>query len=109
MTAPSSPPRRRPPRGRILLTLLGSATVALALIVTVAGQSASGWDLSFRGTSGGGGTSAGGPYVLEGAIGQPVAGTASAGPYAIESGILGGAIQKFVRYFPFVASDGPIF
>lgn len=102
-------PRSRAPRGRTLLTVLGGAAVALALIVTVAGQSASGWDLTFRGTSGGGGISTGGPYVLEGAIGQPLVGTSSAGPYAIESGVLGGAIQKIVRFLPFVASDGPIF
>jgi hypothetical protein len=109
MSALTTSPRTRPPRGRTLLTVLGGATIALALIVSVSGQSASGWDLSFRGTSGGGGVSTGGAYALEGSIGQPVAGMASGDGYTVESGVLGGTVQKILRYLPFIASDGPIF
>ncbi len=41
---------------------------------------------------GGGGTSAGGVYVVTGTIGQPDAGTMSGGPYAIEGGLWPGLI-----------------
>ena len=49
-------------------------------------QSGVGYDLTWNTIDGGGGTSNGGAYVLNGTIGQPDAGTFSGGTYVLNRG-----------------------
>ncbi len=69
-------------------------------------QSASGWDLSFSGVTGGGGSSSQSPYALQGAI-QPIGGQSSAESFKVASGFFGGGVaEKIRRILPAVAADG---
>lgn len=89
-----------------LLALAGAGVAASAVAVVVLAQSASGWDLSFSGASGGGGSSAQSPYALQGAIG-PISGQSTGGTYKVASGFFGGgAADKIRRVMPGVAADG---
>lgn len=87
------------------LVALGAVTVALAGLLTVSGQSANVFDLSFGNFTSGGGQASGGNYAVYGVFGQPQAGAASGGSYAISSGITGGASVKFRAFAPFISSD----
>jgi hypothetical protein len=88
------------------LALLGTGVAGGAVIVTVLAQSASGWDLSIRNTSGGGGRSALGTTVIEGSIGQPFTGTSAQGNFSVASGMYQGGPTKYIRRMPALASDG---
>jgi hypothetical protein len=82
-----------------------SAVAALATVAIVAGQAASGFDLSWNAITGGGGKSSGGGYVLQGAI-IPVDGSSSGGSYALQGGFFAGEAIKIKKYLPEVAKDG---
>jgi hypothetical protein len=88
------------------LALAGTGVAAAAVVITVLAQSASGWDLSLRNTAGGGGRSTGGPYVVEGAIGQPLAMRSSQGAFAVASGLFDSGPTKYIRRLPGLANDG---
>ena len=88
------------------LAATGVAVAAFAVVVVAMAQSASGWDLSQRAISGGGGRSSTLNMSLEGSIGQPLAGRSSAGPYVVTSGILEGGPVKYTQRIPAVANDG---
>jgi hypothetical protein len=82
-----------------------AGVAAVAIVATVVAQSASGWDLSFSGT-GGGGRSTGGAFVLTGHVGEPVVGHATGGSYIADSGLFGLLAETFKRVIPHVAADG---
>jgi hypothetical protein len=60
--------------------------LAVLLPATVYAQSGGNYDLTWSTIGGGGGRSAGGPYVLEGTIGQADTGVSSAGSYVLSAG-----------------------
>ena len=90
-----------------LLALTASSLAGFVLVATAVSQSASGYDLSWRATFGGG-SSSGGGYVVQGAIGQPFATIAIApgGAYQVDGGFLGGGGVKFKRHLPALSRDG---
>lgn len=89
------------------LALTGAAVAASAMVIAALAQSASGWDLSFSGSTGGGGTSSQATLSLVGTIGQPFAGTSSLENFKVSSGFLGGGgSDKIRRIMPAVAADG---
>lgn len=90
---------------RKLLALTAASVAAFALAATALSQSASGFDLSWRAAFGGG-SSSGGSYVAQGAIGQPFASSSSAASYQVGSGFLGGGAVKFKRFLPALSTDG---
>ena len=74
-------------RHRLNLALL---VLALLLITTtVFAQTGSGYDLTWSTIDGGGGTSSGGTYLLDGTIGQFDAGVMSGGAYTLSGGFWG--------------------
>ncbi len=90
-----------------LMALTGAAVAASAVVFVVLAQSASGWDLSFSGPTGGGGVSSQDDFSLVGTIGQPIVGTASLDTFKVSSGFLGGGgSDKIRRIVPAVAADG---
>lgn len=92
--------------GRRLAVAGGAAAAALATVAIVAGQSASGWDLSWNAITGGGGKSSGANYFLEGAV-IPVDGQSSGGGFILNGGFYGGGQEvKFDLYLPELAKDG---
>jgi hypothetical protein len=100
------PETRRPhrPPGRRFAAALAGALAALALLATAVSQSASGWDLTFH-ASFGGGTSDEGPYVLDGLIGQPFAGESEQGAFAVNAGLFGGGAEKYRAIAPLLTHD----
>ncbi len=87
------------------LAAAGTAGAAGAVIVTVLAQSASGWDLSLRAQSGGGGRSSLGTTVVEGSI-QPIVGVSTQGNFSVSSGIFDAGPTKYFRRLPALANDG---
>jgi hypothetical protein len=77
----------------------------MAVLLTVSGQSANVFDLSFGNFTSGGGQASGGNYSVYGVFGQPQAGAPSGGSYAVNSGLTGGANIKFRAFAPFISSD----
>jgi hypothetical protein len=90
---------------RRLLALTAASLAAFAVVATALSQTASGFDLSWRGAFGGG-SSSGGSYVTQGVIGQPFAASSSAASYQVGSGFLGGGAVKFKRFLPALSNDG---
>jgi hypothetical protein len=78
--------------GRIPLwqALLFMVIMAFSAATTYA-QVGGGFDLSWSTLDGGGGTSAGDLYTIDGTVGQPDAGLHSGGTYSVEGGYWGGA------------------
>jgi len=72
---------------RLLLVAL-----LLAPCVTFA-QTGGGYDLTHNTIDGGGGTAAGGIYVIDATIGQPDAGSAAGGSYVLRGGFWGGLVS----------------
>jgi hypothetical protein len=62
---------------------------ASSLLVGFSSLAAENFSIDWFGIDGGGGSSAGGAYILRGSIGQPEAGAISGGSYAIVSGFWG--------------------
>lgn len=85
--------------------LAAAGAGALATVAIVAGQSASGWDLSWSTITGGGGRSSGGSYQVNGAI-IPVDGRAQGGGYVLQGGFFAGDSVKFNSVLPALARDG---
>ncbi|NOZ26545.1 MAG: hypothetical protein GXP39_00645 [Chloroflexi bacterium] len=85
---------RRAFYGLCLLALLLSPALAFA-------QSGGGFELSWW-TVEGGGFSAGGPYMLGSAIGQPDAGTLSGGSYTLIGGFWSGTSSIRDTYLPMI-------
>lgn len=103
------------------------AFAAIAIVSTALAQSGGGYDASFNAITAGGGTAAGGSYVLQSSVGQPVSGSVSGGTYGLEIGVLAGTTGSpvvpvtptatptatpppgdlpFKRFGPQVAKDG---
>ena len=92
---------------RRTLALAAAACVSFATLAAVLAQVSFGsYELWWRTTSGGG-SSTGGSYELQAAIGQPLAGTSAGGSFTVASGFLGGGGQdRYYRYLPLLATDG---
>ena len=88
-------------RSRLPLALVLVLLLALAASLALA---AAAYDLSWWTVDAGGGASSGGPYVLQGTLGQPDAGTLSGGPYVLQGGFWGGAgaTAGFGLYLPLI-------
>jgi hypothetical protein len=96
---------RRLRAGRVL-AVAGMGVAAVAVAITVLAQSASGWDLSQRHTSGGGGRSSLGGTSVEGSIGQAFTGRSAQGNFAVSSGIFESGPTKYIRRIVYVTTDG---
>ena len=97
---------------------------AIAAVTTVWAQTGGGYDASFTTFDAGGQTVGGGSYILQVAVGQPIAGTSSGGSYSLDAGVLAGGsgaatggsptaspspsatVGPYKRYGPQVAKDG---
>jgi hypothetical protein len=58
----------------------------------VAAQTGGSYDLTWNTVDGGGGHTAGGPYTLDGTIGQPDSGQIGGGAYTLGGGFWGGGV-----------------
>ena len=79
--------------------------VLAVFIVSIAvAQSGSGYDLTWSTIDGGGGSSSGGSYTLDGTLGQFEAGTLSGGGYTLSGGFWASATaqSQFAVYLPLV-------
>ena len=86
--------------------IIGGGLGSLVLGAAALAQSSGGmYELSWR-TLSGGGSSSGGGYVEQGAIGQALAKTSTGGSYTVSSGFLGGGAEKYKRVLPQLAKDG---
>ena len=81
-----------------IVLLLGLLLVAGAALA----QSGDGYDLSWNTFDGGGGTSAGGDYIVSGTAGQPDAGALTGGEYTLIGGFWGGASTRYELLIPAV-------
>jgi len=79
-------------------SIFAACTTALALAVAVARSSD--YDLTWHTIDGGGGTSAGGAYVLSGTIGQPDAGVMSGGEFVLSGGFWSGSAEAQAPFCP---------
>ncbi len=102
---------------------------AVAAVTTVWAQSGGSYDASITTFDAGGETVSGGSYVLQSAIGQPIAGSSSGGSYVVDAGVLaavsgaasvggsptasptaspspGATVGPYKRFGPQVAKDG---
>ena len=82
-------------------------TLALLLLFTlpVLAQSGGGYDLSWSTTDGGGGSSFGGAFSLEGTAGQLDAGVISGGAFSLAGGFWGGGtvtLSELHLYLPVI-------
>jgi hypothetical protein len=101
---------------------LGLAALSVLAVSAAFAQTGGGFDATFNTFDSGGGTTAGGNYVLQTAAGQPIAGTSGEGGYALDAGVLSGSTGAvtgpsptptptpgdlpFKRFGPQVAKDG---
>lgn len=72
------------------LMLIGLMVLLTLIVLPVLAQSGGVYDLSWSNVSGGGGSSNGGTYTLDGVLGQPDAGMISGGDYSLGGGFWGG-------------------
>lgn len=73
------------------------------LIVSIAlAQSGNSYDLTWNTIDGGGGSSSGGSYSLDGTIGQADAGTLIYGGYTLNGGFWSGARSQFTVFLPLI-------
>jgi hypothetical protein len=79
---------------------------ALLAITVVVAQVGGGYDAGYTGATGGGGTASSGSYVLQNAIGQPIAGNASGGAYSLDAGLMAGGVGAPAASSP-TASPSP--
>jgi hypothetical protein len=84
---------------RRTVLLLGAAlSVSLLFAGAAVAQTGGDYDLSWSKITGGGGSSAGGSYLITSSIGQPLAGQVEGSGYVIDSGFWGGAaIEAFFK------------
>ncbi len=82
---------------------VGMPIVALCLALTLlwCDAASAGYEIVWHTIDGGGGTSAGGPYVLTGTIGQPDAAYSSGGDYEMLAGFWPGGPLCFVEFDDF--------
>jgi hypothetical protein len=79
--------RKSVQRSRVSVTMSALAGLMIAALVSAEGLAPGGFSLSWSTVDGGGGTSSGGAFTLNGSIGQPDAGaTMSGGPFALTGG-----------------------
>ena len=102
---------RAPGTGRSALTLRGIAGLVVLLVPLARGAGAQPFGLTWNTVDGGGGTtSAGGPFLLGGTIGQPDAGGPFAGsPYVLHSGfwsLAAGGVPVAEADLSIVKTDG---
>jgi len=88
---------------RLLRIFLAPALVLVFTGVALA-QSGNGFDLTWSTVDGGGGTSTGGVFSLQGTIGQPDAGTLVGGSYTLQGGFWSDiqAPARTIVYLPLV-------
>jgi len=88
---------------RLLRIFLAPILVLVFTGVALA-QSGNGFDLTWSTIDGGGGTSTGGIFLLQGTIGQPDAGTLLGGSYVLQGGFWGDvqASARTLVYLPLV-------
>jgi len=88
---------------RLLRIFLAPALVLVFTGVALA-QSGNGFDLTWSTVDGGGGTSTGGVFSLQGTIGQPDAGTLVGGSYTLQGGFWNDiqAPARTIVYLPLV-------
>ena len=88
------------------LPLVVIVLVLLAVIAPVA-LAQGGYAMTRSVIAGGGGASAGGPYALQGTIGQPVTGVSAQGDYDVSSGFWGRVQFFFEVYLPLLLRSHP--
>ncbi len=86
-----------------------AVTAATASVAVAFGLAAGGYRIDPSATTGGGGTSTGGDYIVQGAIGQPFAGSLSSSGFVLSNGIFAGAgahdIPTFRLFVPALTSN----
>ena len=88
------------PRTYALVTVLVVAAILTpALSRAARAEPASGYEISWYTVDGGGGTSTGGAYTLDGTIGQPDAGSQSGGAYVLAGGFWAGLTSALYSLF----------
>ena len=81
----------------ILLVALGLALLSFGVPAVLVAQGGGPYSLAWWTVGGGGDRSSGGPFVVDGTIGQPVAGSASGGAYSVLGGFWAGALPQPVE------------
>ena len=86
------------------LSLFIPIVLAVLIVSIAAAQSGSGYDLTWNTIDGGGGSSSGGSYTLDGTLGQFEAGALSGSGYTLSGGFWYGApaAAHFEIYLPVV-------
>ena len=89
------------------IRLTRSVMVLLVLVSVISGVAlATGaYEVNWWDVSGGGGSSSGGAYTLNGTIGQPDAGDMQGGPYAISGGFWAGSTAGYEVFLPIVTRN----
>ena len=88
----------------ILIAIISVVTAASSLLAQAQTPAAptAGYEISWYTIDGGGGSSSGGSYQLDGTIGQADAGALSGGGYTLNDGFWGGAALNYNIYLPLV-------
>jgi hypothetical protein len=81
--------------------------LALLALLTMVVLAQGGYRMTRSVYAGGGGFSVGGPYDLQGTIGQPVTGASNQGDYDVSSGFWGWIRSFFKMFGPLVLRDNP--
>ena len=81
--------------------------LALLAVLTTVALAQGGYAMTRSVIAGGGGFSVGGPYDLEGTIGQPLTGVSAQGDYEVSSGFWGSVQSFFDVYLPLVLRNNP--
>ena len=88
------------PRNYALATVLVMAAIlTLALSRAASAKPADGYAIARYTVNGGGGTSGGGAYTLDGSIGQQDAGSQSGGAYVLAGGLWDGLASELYKLF----------
>ncbi len=83
----------------VVAVLLVAAFLTLALARVAAAEPSDVYTIAWHTVDGGGGTSTGGGYTLDGAIGQPDAGQQSGGAYTLAGGFWAGLVTAVYDLF----------
>lgn len=83
----------------LVTVLVVAAILTLALSRPASAELAGGYEISWHTVDGGGGTSTGGAYTLDGTIGQHDAGSQSGGGYVLAGGFWAGLASALYSLF----------
>ena len=83
----------------LVAVLLLAALVTLTLARVAAADLSGGYTIAWHSVDGGGGTSTGGAYTLDGSVGQPDAGRQSGGAYSVAGGFWAGLAAAVYNLF----------